>query len=210
MINSISDCIAKSWLAQPIRVAVSEFKNRLKSALRIQTFDTLGQQQAKQLKNYREYRERLTQKPSTEDLVQQRDEVQSKVSRIEAFIEAYGEENANTTEELLTLRQLLATLNSKVKDRKKFSDTVESLNASIDQLVDDLIGSSQMNTMRYSKDKTSIEYSVLRTYVRPYLAQTAFVPVKAGTFYMGSPLSENDRDEDELQHQVTLTKDLSM
>ena len=210
VINNISDCKAKSWLTRPIRVAVSEFKNRIKSALRIQTFDTLGQQQAKQLKNYREYRERLTQKPSTEDLVQQRDEVQSKVSKIEAFIEAYGEENANTTEELLTLRQLLATLNSKVKDRKKFSDTVESLNASIDQLVDDLIGSSQMNTMRYSKDKTGIEYSVLRTYVRPYLAQTAFVPVKAGTFNMGSPLSENDRDEDELQHQVTLTKDFEI
>ena len=209
VINSISDCKAKSRLDQPIRVAVSEFKNRLKSALRIQTFDTLGQQQAKQLKNYREYRERLTQKPSTEDLVQQRDEVQSKVSKIEAFIEAYGEENANA-EELLVLKGRLATLNSEVKDNKKFSDTVESLNASIDQLVDDVIGSSQMNTMRYSKDKTGIEYSVLRTYVRPYLAQTAFVPVKAGTFNMGSPLSENDRNEDELQHQVTLTKDFEI
>ena len=209
VINNISDCKAKSWLTRPIRVAVSEFKNRIKSALRIQTFDTLGQQ-AKQLKNYQEYRERLTQKPSTEDLVQQRDEVQSKVSKIEAFIEAYGEENANTTEELLTLRQLLATLNSKVKDNKKFSDTVESLNASIDQLVDDVIGSSQMNTMRYSKDKTGIEYSVLRSYVRPYLVQTAFVPVKAGTFYMGSPLSEKDQDEDELLHQVTLTKDFEI
>ena len=209
VINNISDCKAKSWLAQPTRVAVSEFKNRLKSALRIQTFDTLGQQQAKQLKNYRDYRERLTQKPSTEDLVQQRDEVQSKVSKIEAFIEAYGEENANA-EEVLILKGRLATLNSKVKDRKKFSDTVESLNASIDQLVDDVIGSSQMNTMRYSKDKTSIEYSVLRSYVRPYLAQIAFVPVKAGTFNMGSPPSEKGQDEDELQHQVTLTKDFEI
>ena len=185
VINNISDCKAKSWLNHPIRVAVSEFKNRLKSALRIQTFDTLGQQQAKKLKIYREG---LTRKSSTEYddlvLVQQRDEAQSKVSKIEAFIESYGEENANA-EEVLILRRHLATLDSKVKDNKKFSDTVESLNASIDQLVDDVIGSSQMNTIRYSKDKTSIEYSVLRTYVRPYLAQTAFVPVKAGKHSIG-------------------------
>ena len=204
VINSISDCKAKSSPTQPTRVAVSEFKNRLKSALRVQTFDTLGQQQAKQLKYYRE---RLTQKLS--DLVQQRDEAQSKVSKIEAFIEAYGEESANA-KEVLILKERLATLNSKVKDGKKFSDIVESLNASIDRLVDDVIGSSQMNTMNYSKDKTSIEYSVLRSYVRPFLAQTAFVPVKAGTFNMGSPLSEKDRYHDETQHQVTLTKDFEI
>ena len=204
VINNISDCKAKSWLEidQSIRVAVSEFKNRLKSALRIQTFDTLEQQQVKQLKNYREG---LTQKSSTEYdlvLVQQRDEAQSKVSKIEAFIEAYGEENANA-KEVLILKRHLATLNSKVKDGikdGKFSDTVESLNASIDQLVDDVIGSSQMNTMSYSKDKTGIEYSVLRTYVRPYLTQAVFVPVKAGTFYMGSVFKD----------WVTLTKDFEI
>jgi formylglycine-generating enzyme required for sulfatase activity len=33
------------------------------------------------------------------------------------------------------------------------------------------------------------------------------VLVKAGTFMMGSPTSENGRDSNELQHQVTITKD---
>ena len=33
-----------------------------------------------------------------------------------------------------------------------------------------------------------------------------FVYIKPGTFMMGSPSSESGRDNDETQHQVTLTK----
>jgi len=37
-----------------------------------------------------------------------------------------------------------------------------------------------------------------------------FVPIPAGTFTMGSPAAEKDRDDDETQHQVTLTKSFYM
>ena len=37
-----------------------------------------------------------------------------------------------------------------------------------------------------------------------------FVPVKARTFLMGSPLDEIDRDDDEIQHKVTLTQDFEI
>ncbi|MFN9825020.1 MAG: formylglycine-generating enzyme family protein, partial [Planctomyces sp.] len=36
------------------------------------------------------------------------------------------------------------------------------------------------------------------------------LPIPAGTFTMGSPASEKDRDDDETQHQVTLSKPFSM
>src|SRR5258708_4006896 len=31
-------------------------------------------------------------------------------------------------------------------------------------------------------------------------------PIPAGTFLMGSPMEENDRDPDEMQHEVAVTK----
>ena len=37
-----------------------------------------------------------------------------------------------------------------------------------------------------------------------------FVQVKAGTFLMGSPSDEVDRNNDEIQHKVTLTQDFEI
>ncbi len=199
VINNRADCQSNS---RPRRVAVSEFKNRLKSSLRVQNFDTLGQQQADKLKDYREG---LGRTPSAEDLVTQRDEARDQVANILKFIDAYGEENANIAD-LSVLRRRLTELEAKVSEGQKFSDAVIALNAAIETLVDDVIGSFQMNTLSYSRDKVGIEYSILRTYVRPYLAQAAFVSVAPGAFQMGSPSSEKGRDTDEARHRVTISK----
>ena len=40
--------------------------------------------------------------------------------------------------------------------------------------------------------------------------RATFVPVKAGTFLMGSPLNEVDRGNNEIQHKVTLTQDFEI
>ena len=40
--------------------------------------------------------------------------------------------------------------------------------------------------------------------------KATFVPVKAGTFLMGSPSNEVDRDSNEIQHKVTLTQDFEI
>jgi formylglycine-generating enzyme len=53
-----------------------------------------------------------------------------------------------------------------------------------------------------SKKGVALEYVVSRT-----IPSMKFVRIKAGTFTMGSPKSEEDRSDRETQHEVTLTKD---
>ena len=44
----------------------------------------------------------------------------------------------------------------------------------------------------------------------PGISKATFVPVKAGTFLMGSPSDEIDRGDDEILHKVTLTQDFEI
>ncbi len=163
---------------------------------------TLGPKEARQVKAYKEGGEA----PRFHDLVRQRDEAQEKVSGIEKFIDAYGEENAGSLiKKLAALRKNLEELDSKIDSRQEFASAVSALNGVIESLVDEVIGSPRMNTRLYSKDKTGIEYSVLRAYVRPTLSH-GFVPVSAGSFIMGSPNTEKGRDSDETPHEVTISK----
>ena len=47
-------------------------------------------------------------------------------------------------------------------------------------------------------------------FCRAHMDSATFAPVKAGTFLMGSPSNEVDRDDDEIQHKVTLTQDFEI
>lgn len=192
------DCIAKTK-AQV--VSVDDFKKRLKFALRVAALDTLSPDNRQKLSDYREA---LKPRPNPADLVKQRDEVQKKLDQLEAFIRNYGIENANPAE-LEALRVQLGRLNDLLQ--KDFGAIVAEINQIVDQLVDQVIGGSNMSALKYSTDKGGIEYSVLRSFLRPYLAQATFIPIKAGEFMMGSPASERGRDSDENLHKVTLTKD---
>ena len=201
VIDKVSDC-QRPHGALIRKVPVSDFKRRLQSVLRVDELPTLGPKEARQVKAYKEGMEA----PSVHDLVRQRDEAKEKVSGIEKFIEAYGEENAGSLiKQLATLRKNLEELDSKI-DKREFADAVSALNGVIESLVDEVIGSPRMNTRLYSKDKTGIEYSVLKAYVRPTLSQYGFVPVSVGSFIMGSPKTEKDRESDETPHKVKISK----
>ncbi len=203
VISQRSDCRPKG---RARNTPVSEFKSRLKAALRVENFDTLSAANVQKLKDYHEG---VQQAPTAQDLVRQRDEAQQSVDQLKAFITAYGADNASPGL-LNELEAKLAALNQKVAEGQGFSNTVVEINRLIDNLVDQVIGGAQMNTRSYSADRTGIEYSVLRTYVRPYLAQAAFVPLHAGSFSMGSPSGESNRSSDERQHNVTLSKDFEI
>lgn len=194
-----SDCIPKT---KAQITSVDDFKKRLKFALRVAALNTLSPDNQQKVS---EYRDALKPRPNPTDLAKQRDEIQKKIDQLETFIRNYGIENANPAE-LDALRVQLTRLNDLLQ--KDFAAIVAEINQIIDQLVDQVIGGSNMSTLKYSTDKGGIEYSVLRSYVHPYLAQAKFVPVKAGEFMMGSPVSEQGRDsKDETLHKVTLTND---
>ena len=202
VINEVSDCQRPDG-ALIKKVPVSDFKRRLQSVLRVDELPTLGPKEARQVKAYKEGMEAS----SVHDLVRQRDEAKEKVSGIEKFIEAYGEENAGSLiKKIAALRKNLEELDSKLDSKQEFADAVSALNGVIESLVDEVIGSPRMNTRLYSKDKTGIEYSVLKAYVRPTLSQYGFVLVSVGSFIMGSPKTEKGRDSDETPHKVTISK----
>ncbi len=190
-IDKVSDC-QRPHGAFIRKVPVSDFKRRLQSVLRVNELPTLGPKEARQVKAYKEGMEA----PRFHDLVRQRDEAQEKVSGIEEFIEDYREENAGSLiKKLATLRKNLEELDSKIDSKQEFADAVSALNGVIESLVDEVIGSPRMKTRLYSKDKTGIEYSVLRAYVRPTLSQYGFVPMSVGSFIMGSPKTEKGTTE---------------
>ena len=144
--------------SQPIRVDVAKFKNKLKSALKVpHNFNTLGG--IREIEASQKYL----------------DKVQRKVSQVEAFIEAYGEKNAIASE--------LLTLKKRLEEAEKGGIFI---NNSINKLVDNVIGNSKMKTASYSKNNTDIVYSILRTYVRPYLVEAVFVPIKTGAVLNGA------------------------
>ncbi len=222
VIDKRSDC--QSDLS--IRVSVEDFKNRLKLALRVPDFDTLGQKEAEQLKAYRE---ELNQQ-SVQDLERQRDEVQRQENRILGFVKRYENpeivkncldpsktceaESIPDPQELSDLRLRIEEFNKKINDGQGLSGAVKGLNSAIESLVDNVIGveGDKIPHLSYSRDKTGIEYSVLRSFVKPYvnISEVPFVPVKAGEFMMGSPGSEKGRDGDELRHRVILKKDFEI
>ena len=91
-------------------------------------------------------------------------------------------------------------------------DSIAEVNQSIEDLIHKIVDSRSLTRFVYSQDKTSFEFNILKSYVdhHPRISTATFAPVKAGTFLMGSPLNEVDRDDNEIQHKVTLTQDFEI
>ena len=202
VLNSRNDCQLKSGTSTA-QVPVEEFKNRLKQVLKF----PVG--------NYDEATKRkieLFKKGKLDDIAkleEQRAEVKSALDRIQAFINAYGTENASMSEKS-SLESRLASIDSQLADNSELTGAIREINRLVTELVDTIIGGSTLHRYVFSKDKTGFEFNILRSYLQTPGLSASFAHVRAGTFQMGSPSSEENRDSDETMHQVTLDQDFQI
>ncbi len=202
VLNRRSDCKTKAGTTVA-KVPVQEFKDRLKQALKLPMGDYTPEM-GRKLDVYRK-----GQVGNTGDLVKQQEQLQEAIGVIQTFITEYGSANADTGK-LARLRQELAVVNGKLGDNSQLGVIVRELNGLVDRLVDEIIGQPTLTKLVYSKEKQGFEYNILRSYVRTPGLSASFVRIPRGSFQMGSPGSEANRDSDETPHSVTLTRDFEM
>ena len=140
-----------------------------------------------------------------EELRKKQSELKSKVAKIEAFIAAFGEENADT-EFLAGLRSDLTRVEGELGDYSQLSEIIKEINGKIDNLVDKIISSPELFKYTFSKQKTGFVYNILKSYLRTPMISASFQRITKGSFTMGSPSSESNRSSDENQRYVTISK----
>ena len=202
------DCTKKQGTYEA-QVLETEFKNRLNAVLRlpIGNYTSLMKQK---IEAYNKQKGQLDDDDVVVDLKRQQSEIKSTIDRIKAFMDKYGKKNVDL-EEKAQLEVQLAGIEQKLASNVCSIDSISKVNQSIEDLIHKIVDSSSLTQFVYSQHETSFEFNILKSYVdRPGISTASFAQVKAGTFLMGSPSNEVDRDDDEIQHKVTLTKDFEI
>ncbi|MCE3009685.1 MAG: formylglycine-generating enzyme family protein [Proteobacteria bacterium] len=162
------------------RVPVPEFKRRLKAALAIPGDYTADMKRKIEIFN----------KQTPIDPV----ELDKAIKRAQDFIARYGADNAEPG----------------IMDKLQAMKGAAEINNLVDKLVDQIIGQPALKQFVFSKDKATFEFNILRSYIKNPGLSADFVTIKAGSFKMGSPASEENRYEDENLHDVMISRDFSI
>ena len=198
ILNTREDCAVQS----ETKVAVPEFKDSLKRALKLPGGNYGGQVKRK-IEIYNNSASNVTP-----DLERQRDELKGKIADINAFISdpRFGVKNAGIhNDRLVNLREGLSQVEAKLGYPKELNQIIGEINGQIDRLVDDITSSEHIKYYTYSNNKTDFFFNILRAYFgqKPMLS---FKIIKRGNFVMGSPRSEADRNGNEGAINVTISK----
>lgn len=201
VLNRREDCHTKPGTLVA-RVPVEEFKVRLKLALSVR--GPYPHQIQPFINIYK------SDTPSdVAELKRQQAELEIAIKRIQDFIKAYGQENAASME---AQERELKEIKDKIAYNYRLADAIRIINKYIDNLVDQIIGQSNLQKFVYLErgDPEGFGFYILKSYTETPGISAQFVNIKAGSFLMGSPSSEKGRSDDELLHSVTLTKDFEM
>ena len=162
-------------------ISVSDFKDSLKMALKLPS----GNDDADTRKKIEHFNN--TENDGVEELLKKQRELKSQVSKIEAFIKEFGVGNVDSGH--LQLGQI-----------------VQEINGSIDNLVDRTISEERLSHYTFSEHKTGFVFNILRAFMSSPLLSASFQKISKGSFLMGSPQDEDNRDSNEDQKRVIISK----
>ena len=142
---------------------------------------------------------------SIEDLLKRQRDLKAEIDKIEIFIEKVGKENADSNY-LSNLRESLSRVEGELGDHAQLDQIIKEINGEINHLVDYIISSEALHEYVFSKQKTGFIFNILRAYLRAPMLSASFQRIEKDSFDMGSPSNEADRDDDEDQKEVTISK----
>ena len=180
-------------------ISVSDFKDSLKTALKLPS----GNYDADTKKKIEHFNNRGND--GVEELLKKQRELKSQVSKIEAFIKAFGVGNVDSGP-LLSLKEGLSQVNGELGGYLQLGQIVKEINESIDNLVDRTISEERLFHYTFSKHKTGFVFNILRAFMSSPLLSASFQKISKGSFLMGSPQDEDNRDSDEDQKRVIISK----
>ena len=198
VLKSRSDCKVKPGTVVQ-NVPAPDFKNSLKMALKLPggNYDADTKRKIELYNN--------GQRDDVKELSRKQKELKVQIAKIRAFIEEFGSENADT-DHLSNLRTSLSQVEEELGDYAQLDQIIREINGNIDNLVDNIISSDTLYKYTFSKQKAGFVFNILRAYLRAPMLSASFQKIERGSFTMGSPSSENNRDSDEGQRQVAISK----
>ncbi len=132
------------------------------------------------------------------------DELKQSFERLSRFV------GSHKTPEAVKFRKQLRALGKKIANNSEIPIATHELNLLSDKLVDHILGLPGFQKSLDPKTDAGFELNIARSYLKAAKVDGKFVNIPAGTFQMGSPLEEPERDANEIPHAVTLTKSFQM
>ena len=181
-------------------ISVSDFKDSLKMALKFPS----GNYDADTKKKIEHFNNK--ENDGVEELLKKQRELKSQVNKIEAFIKEFGVGNVDSGH-LLSLKEALSQVNGELDGHLQLGQIVQEINGSIDNLVDRTISEERLSHYTFSEHKTGFVFNILRAFMSSPLLSASFQKISKGSFLMGSPQDEDNRDSNnEDQKRVIISK----
>lgn len=204
-----SDCEAKSDIR---RIPVGDFKDSLKMVLRFSGVNYDSSMKGKiDLYNDR------PRSDNNEKLLEEQSELKAEIAELEAFISDVGSRRDTPIGKRLSrLKDSLSEVEGELGDYAELDGVIKEINKEIDDLVDKVISGDKLERYVYSDESSGFIYNILKSYLTAHMFSATFKRISvdkidnfAGgeTFEMGSPREEDDRDRDERQVDVSISKD---
>ncbi len=215
ILSSRGDCEVESG-GFDRRVLLSEFKESLKSSLSLR--GNFSKNMREKIDLYRSERRddaaELLKIQRERGLLEIQRGLKEEISDLQEFVSELGSgSNTPIVRELSKLKSRLSEVESELADLGELDQVIKGINDLVDELVDEVISSDKLK--RYTSE-SGFMFNILKSYLTAHLFSSTFKRISvdkindlAGgkSFKMGSPGNEKDRDDDEYQVAVSISKD---